>query len=811
MARNGRRGPILTAKAPVHWATAIFSMVPEGSVRRRPSDIVRIVSALFGLLILTVTTGLVPSVSKWVYELLADVPSELDWVLWLFYPAAIVAAVASVVIAAVVARRLALGLALLAAGLVSLGGALVLDATGGERVVDSLQSAGLDVSNADVAFPPVAFAVCVAVVLAAAPFLTRPTRRLMRATIAIGAVCAIAGSSALPSAIVAGLALGWGTAAAVHLALGTPRATPSLRNVARALCDFGIEIDRAQLMLDPDQVWGESRYLAAPEQGERLRISAVGRDGTDARLFAKVLRVIWYKDSGPPLTLTRSQQVEHGAFLLFLADRAGVAVPEVAAVGLASDAVLAVLVTREPEGPTFESLDESELTDDLLDAAWAEVVGLRDAHIAHGALLASTLVVIDERVALRDCSRMSSSSPPERLVLDQVDLLLATAAIVGVPRALAAAVRALHNEGVEALVPYLQASVLTRRAKKAVDDPKQLLTDLRDQAAAAVGVEAVEPTEVRRVAPATLAMTAGALLGVYLLLGELADIPDPAEVFANPDWGWVFVAACLSQLPQLTSAVAIRGSVAVQLPLGPVTALQFANNFTGLVGGTVATTALVVRFFQKQGQAVSVAVSSGLLNSLAAMMVQAVLLVTGLVIDGSNLSRPSSSGDSSSGSDAEIVGAIILGVAFISGVVLLIPKVRIALSARVRPQLRAGWENLRQIATDPRKPAALFGGNLCSQVLFAMTLEASLHAYGASLPLLEVIVVNSLASLVGGMAPVPGGMGVVEAGMIAGLTAFGVPQTEAIAATFTHRLFTAYLPPIWGWFSLQWLRHHDYV
>ena len=54
-------------------------------------------------------------------------------------------------------------------------------------------------------------------------------------------------------------------------------------------------------------------------------------------------------------------------------------------------------------------------------------------------------------------------------------------------------------------------------------------------------------------------------------------------------------------------------------------------------------------------------------------------------------------------------------------------------------------------------------------------------------------------------------MGVIEAGLIGGLTAAGIPQTTAVAATFTHRLFTAYLPPIWGWFSLQWLRRNDYI
>jgi len=105
----------------------------------------------------------------------------------------------------------------------------------------------------------------------------------------------------------------------------------------------------------------------------------------------------------------------------------------------------------------------------------------------------------------------------------------------------------------------------------------------------------------------------------------------------------------------------------------------------------------------------------------------------------------------------------------------------------------------------------MFGGNLASQVLYALVLEAALHAYGSSLPLLQLILINSLASVIGGMAPVPGGMGVIEAGLIGGMTAAGVPQEVAVATTFTARLFTAYLPPIWGWFALQWLRRNEYV
>jgi hypothetical protein len=144
---------------------------------------------------------------------------------------------------------------------------------------------------------------------------------------------------------------------------------------------------------------------------------------------------------------------------------------------------------------------------------------------------------------------------------------------------------------------------------------------LRDRGASLTGQDVPKPTELRRVSPADLLLAAGAVLGVYLLIGQLANV-DFATIFDDVAWGWAAIAFLLAPLPQFTGAVAMTGAVAAPLPFKAVVGEQFANNFTGLVGGTVATTALVIRFFQKQGQKVALAVSSGVLVSLSAAVVQ---------------------------------------------------------------------------------------------------------------------------------------------------------------------------------------------
>jgi uncharacterized protein (TIRG00374 family) len=80
---------------------------------------------------------------------------------------------------------------------------------------------------------------------------------------------------------------------------------------------------------------------------------------------------------------------------------------------------------------------------------------------------------------------------------------------------------------------------------------------------------------------------------------------------------------------------------------------------------------------------------------------------------------------------------------------------------------------------------------------------------GASASFGALIIVCTLSSLLGGIAPVPGGMGVVEASYISLLTLLGIPEDLAVAVTLLYRLCTTYLPPIWGWGALVWLRRHD--
>jgi uncharacterized membrane protein YbhN (UPF0104 family) len=157
-----------------------------------------------------------------------------------------------------------------------------------------------------------------------------------------------------------------------------------------------------------------------------------------------------------------------------------------------------------------------------------------------------------------------------------------------------------------------------------------------------------------------------------------------------------------------------------------------------------------------------------------------------------------------------VIGAVVLA-GVLAAVVTLVPHIRRLVSQKVRPHLVTIWTGLKAIATQPRKIVYVLAGSTASQLFIALCLGASLHAVGQHASLATLIVVLTLASIIGGAVPVPGGAGVIEVGLVGGLTAAGIPQSAAVAAALIERAVTAYLPLIWGWATLVWMRHREYI
>jgi uncharacterized membrane protein YbhN (UPF0104 family) len=247
----------------------------------------------------------------------------------------------------------------------------------------------------------------------------------------------------------------------------------------------------------------------------------------------------------------------------------------------------------------------------------------------------------------------------------------------------------------------------------------------------------------------------------------------------------------------------VRGSVATPVALWPCIVLQAALKVVNLtVPGSAGRVAFIVRFLQRMGAPPAEAVGAGAVDELSETVVQVVLVLALLPlvdfdIQISDVDLPS----------GNLVATIFIALAVVVAVVLAVPPLR----ARVLPSVRPAFANLVTVAKSRRKRLELFGGNLSSELCYALCLGAVCLAYGIDLNLAQLLLVNLTASALSSFVPVPGGVGAEEAALTAGLVAVGVDESTAFAIALTHRFCTYYLPPIWGGLALRWLTRQGYV
>ena len=666
-----------------------------------------------------------------------------------------------------------------------------------------------ELAGLNTGYPVIQLAVTIAVTATALPYLSRPLHRVVSLLVGVAVIASVIGGAALPINAISSMLLGWGVAAGLHLAVGSPLGLPSAAEVTEWIS--GLDIAVTGIARAPHQAWGVEQLTGRDEAGRRIELSVYGRDASDARVLAKLWRFCFYRDSGPTLILDRLQQVEHEAYLTLMAARAGAGVPDLLAAGRFGPSRDAALIARLPDGPALAEAGSAALADGTLDEILRTVLRLRQAGIAHGSLGADTIILTGSGVCLRDFRRASAVAPAGRLDDDLAATLAAMAVAAGADRTAAASARVLDIDAARGALVHLQRSALDPLTVNALKQHKDLLPTLRSAVADGAGIEVPKLAEFKRVSWANLLFGLGSLLGVWLIIGLLSDARGSLEAIKGASWGWVVLAFVFAQLPVVAEGWALVGSVVGQLPYGRCVALETSNTFTALVGGEVAVFAVRVRFFQRQGYDAEAAVSSGVIASAASWTAKTLLFLIAIGFAVGNFGQQAASAEQEHSTIIWIVIAVILAAGIALALIALVPRLRRLASRRIRPHLISIWSNIKAIAVEPRKIVYVMGGSIGSQLLVALSLGASLHAVGQTASLATIITVITLASIVGGAVPVPGGIGVVEAGMIAGLTSAGIPQDQAVAAVFIQRLFTSYLPPVWGWVTLAWMRRREYV
>jgi uncharacterized membrane protein YbhN (UPF0104 family) len=773
-----------------------FSSASDAARIRRPTDGVLLFAAVVTISLASTVLEDSSFVTA-VTDAVRSLPGLFGW-FWESCDVLVVLWAITLIVASLVGRaRLGLLRDQVAAIVVaSVGGAMLIE--GGASFADALTIGAPPPID-----PAVRLALAVAVIATTAPHLGRPVRRIGHWLIPLAAASAVAlGLTSLVGMIV-GLAVGYGAAAIVHLAVGSPGGRPTPDEVEAALEDLGIDIGSVREAEFAAR--GVALMEASTRDGRPLLVKYYGRDAWDGQLLNTVWSYLWYRDDTPSITLSRLQQVEHEAFVTLLAERGGVPVQSVVAAGTADEDAVLVL---QRDGVWLEETDAVDITDDLVRGLWRALVQLHENGIAHGAVDARHIVVLpDGTGAFAGFGGASAASSPSQLQADRAQLLVTTATRVGDERAVDAAVATLGPDELGDVLPFIQPAALTRWTKRSLKHARTELDALRDRAAAAAGTEPPKLEPLRRVTWSSLLVVALLLFGAWAIIAALSNVGVDTLVqeFQNAEGGWLWAALSVSLLAQVAEAFSTLGACPRPLPLGPVIELQFAIRFIALaVPSSAARVALNVRFFQKAGLSTSPAIAVGLVDSVAGFVVQVFLLVVIWAAGLATLTLPTQ-GLSVDISSEVVIGVVILVVVAVA-IAVLVPRIR----RLIAPRLMEAGEALR-VVRSPTKVAELFGGNLVAQVILAMVLGGSLRAFGYHLPLADLVLVNTLASLLAGILPIPGGIGVMEGAIAYGLVAAGIPESTAVAAAILYRLITFYLPPIWGAVAMRQLRRKGYI
>lgn len=780
----------------------VFSSSRGARRYRRASDVVVLVPAVLTLAGLIVAYP--PSRLARAFEALLDAaPRWLD-PLWGFaYDLSALWAIVLVLIAVVVRRHVvtlqALGSAVGAGLLAVMSDRL---ATGDWPGFDAVLRLDAD----DASFSVVRIALSAATILAVVPHLVRPLQRLSRWVLALGLVGALLVEQSSPVATLAALIVALVAAAAIRLAFGTSAGHPETADVVASLSELGVEVgDLEAVARQP-----AGAFIARGEDadGRALLVKVYGRDAYDTQLLEKLRRTAWYRGRGSRLRLTRLQAVEQEALVTLLARQAGVSTSEVVTAGESSSGD-ALLVLRD-ELPDREEPAADEIDDELLERAWEAVERLGAAGIAHQRLDTASLVVGDGVGRLVDFQAGTLTPTRDQLLTDRAQLLATTAALVGAPRAIAAAVSALGAAGVGALLPYLQPAAFAPSLRRSLDTAGIEADELRQEAAAAAGVELPPLVQLRRVTWWTLAQTILLVLAATTILRAFVglELDEVGSYLQDASWWWIAVAFVAAQLPRLTQALATLGSVTTSLPYGPVYAMQLATGYMNVaLPSNFARMAINIRFFQRQGIPPAAAVTAGAIDSFAGTVIQLILLGLLLLFSESSLSAEL---EPPSGESLRLL-LVLAGLAVLAALgLLLVTRIRRAIADRVRewwPQVREALLGLRRA----HKAGLLLGGDLATELLFAAALGMFANALGYDVGLIELLLINISVSLLASFVPVPGGIGVAEFGLTVGLASAGLPEEAALTTALLYRAATFYIPPVWGFFAFRWLQRNAYL
>lgn len=642
-------------------------------------------------------------------------------------------------------------------------------------------------------------AMLAAVVAVAGPWLPPRWRRswwtLLLAFIPIHLVISVV----VPARSVLGLATGWFVGALVILVVGTPALEVPLDGAVRALNRRGFSV--AGLTVVRPAGPGPLVLAATSTADSAATVRLYGPNQRSGGAVRQLWRKLRLRDTETaPLHASMRRVVEHRALMVAAAEQLGVANTANIAVA-ALDRGWTLHAQTPPLG--------TPLADDAtipVSRVWQALFDLHHEQIAHGDLRGSEITVDTDTVLFGGFGNAEYGATDAQLDSDIAQLLLTTAALYGPQPAVDAAITAFGRTTVLRASQRLTKSAVPKRIRDSLPDAPTLMSVTRDEVKHQTHADEIQATTITRFTRNQVIQLVLLVALVYVAYPFISTLPTFFSQLRTANYWWALVGLTVSSLTYVGAAGALWACANGAVSFRNLSIMQVANTFAATttpagVGGL----ALSTRFLQKGGLTTTRATAAVALQQAVQVIVHVILLIIFSAAAGV-------SADLSHFVPSPILFYLAGGVALgVVGTFLLVPRLRRWLAVALGPRLKEISADLVELAREPQRLALIVLGAAGTTLGAALALWASIGAFGGGTTFVTVTIVTMVGGTLASAAPTPGGVGAVEAALIGGLAAFGVPAGVAVPSVLLYRVLTCWLPVFIGWPVMRWLTRNDMI
>jgi uncharacterized membrane protein YbhN (UPF0104 family) len=605
-------------------------------------------------------------------------------------------------------------------------------------------------------------------------------------------------SAIVPARSLVGLAVGWFIGALVVLAVGTPALEVPLDGAVRAMARRGIVVSGLTVMRPA----GSGPLVLSVDCEQPAVIELYGPH----QRSGGALRQLWRKLSlrsaeTAPLQASLRRAVEHRALMTIAIDDLGVANTSTVAVA-ALDRGWTLYAHKPIRGTSITRC----ATTTPVARVWDALRRLHDHQISHGDLRGKEITVDDGAVLFGGFGGAEYGATDAQLQSDIAQLLVTTSALYGAESAVSAAIDTLGQDTVLAASRRLTKSAVPKRIRQSVANAGSVITASRAEVMRQTGTDQLKSETITRFTPAQLVQLVLLVALVYVAYPFISTVPAFFSQLRTANWWWALLGLAVSGLTYVGAAAALWACVDRLVSFRSLSIMQVANTFAATttpagVGGL----ALSTRFLQKAGVGTLRATAAVALQQSVQVIVHIVLLIIFTTAAGAGT-------DLSHFVPSATVLYLIAGAALgVVGTFLLIPNLRRWLATAVRPKLAELSRDLVELARQPKRLVLIVLGCAGTTLGAALALWASVDAFGGHVTFVTVTVVTMVGGTLASAAPTPGGVGAVEAALIGGLAAFGVPAAVGVPSVLLYRVLTCWLPVFIGWPVMRWLTRNEMI